>query len=148
MSVKLQACVVIFVLALTGCTQNYLATGLPLLEGQPISQAVHYLGPPTEEKKISGETIYTWVNNQSGSFYVPDTASSPVVVQNGGHPAMVFTGTAMPPMPDTYNWYCRLYVTAQKGVIVNTRYEGNTGGCEVFSDKLKPLVTAAGDEKQ
>ncbi len=65
---KHRARAVIFVLVMTGCTQDYLAAGLPLLEGKPVSEAVRYLGPPTEENKTSGQTTYSWVNNQTGSF--------------------------------------------------------------------------------
>jgi hypothetical protein len=140
---KHQAGVIISILILAGCAQDYLATGLPRLQGQPVSQAVHYLGPPTEQKKADGRTTYTWVNNQSGTFYVPDTASQPVVVQNGGHPALVFAGSSPPPMPDTYNWHCRLDITAEKGVISHTTYEGDAAGCQVFSEKLKPLAMEA-----
>jgi hypothetical protein len=115
---------------------------LPLLEGKPLSQAVQYLGPPTEKMKMSVGTTYSWVNVQTGTFNVPDTAAYPAVVQNGAHPTVAFTQPSAPPAQDTYNWHCRLDIVADKGVIVHTQYEGDTGGCEIFSDKLKPLVTA------
>ena len=133
--------------ALAACAEDNLAAGLPMLEGRPVSQAVHYLGPPTEENKISGETAYSWVSNQSGSFYVPETASYPVVVQNGGHPTMAFTQPNTPPMPDTYNWHCRIDIIADNNVIVHTHYQGDGAGCKIFSDKLKPLADVADKKK-
>ncbi len=78
---------------------------------------------------------------------MPDETSYPVVIQNGGHPSVAFTGSRMP-SADTYNWHCRLDIVANKGVIVHTQYQGNTAGCEVFSDKLKPLAAAADDRKK
>lgn len=131
----------ISVLALAGCTHDYLATGLPKLEGQPVARVLAYLGAPADKKKTGSVTTYTWLNNQSGSFYVPEMAPSPVIVQNGAHPTVAFSEPAAPPVPDTYNWHCRLDITANKGMIVHTAYEGNAGGCQIFSEKLKPLIT-------
>ena len=133
-------CTFISVLVLTGCSQDNLATGLPMLKGQPVSQAIGYLGQPAETRQIAGETTYSWLNDQSGSFYVPDAASYPVVSQNGGHPAIGFSQPSMPSL-NTYDWHCRLDIIAKQGIIVHTAYEGNAGGCQIFSDKLKPLVT-------
>ena len=133
-------CVFISVLILTGCAHDYLATGLPMLKGQPVSQALGYLGPPTQKVHVGEEMPYTWINAQNGSFNVPDTAPYPVVVQNGGHPSVAFTQPPMSAATNTYDWYCRLDITARKGVIVHTAYNGNAGGCRMFSNKLKPLV--------
>ena len=126
---------------LTACAQDYLASGLPLLEGKPVAQAIHYLGPPTEEKKASGKTTYSWVNEQTGNFNTSGEAGYPVVVQSGGHPVMSFSAPGRAPVENTYDWHCRLDITAEKGVIVHTGYQGNTAGCGTFSDRLKPLVT-------
>ena len=137
---KCPICIFISVLLLAGCAHDYLATDLPKLEGQPVAQTLAYLGPPAEKKQADSGITYTWINNLSGSFYVPDTAPSPVVVQNGAHPTVAFSQPHLPPVPNTYNWHCRLDITAQKGVIVHTAYEGNAGGCQIFSEKLKPLI--------
>ena len=138
---------VIILCILTGCAEDYLATGLPMLEGKPVSQAVHYLGPPTEQKTTSGNTTYSWINNQSGTFYVPSESSYPEVVRSNGRGMVGDSGSGAPPMEDTYNWHCRLDIIVDKGTIVHTQYKGNTGGCEMFSDKLKPLVTTADKKK-
>ena len=132
----------ISVLALASCAApDYLAVALPRLEGRPVARALAYLGTPTEKKQEGGETVYTWIRDQSGSFYVPNTASYPVVVQNSGHPTVAFSRPATPSIANAYDWYCRLDITAKKGVIVHTAYEGNAGGCQTFSEKLKPLAT-------
>jgi hypothetical protein len=138
-------CAFISIFALAGCAQDYLATGLPRLEGQPVAQALDYLGPPSEKIKTGNDTIYTWINNQSGSFNVPQPTPSPVVVQNGGHPTVVFR-QPMPSVPNTYDWHCRLDITARKGVVVHTDYEGDSAGCHVFSEKLKPLLAVPEDK--
>ena len=143
---KHRICAFISVLILAGCAQDYLAAGLPMLKGQPVSQALGYLGPPAEKVQVGDETIYTWINAQSGSFHVPDMAPYPVIVQNGGHAAVTFTQPPMSGVANTYDWHCRLDITARKGVIVRTAYDGNAGGCKMFSDKLKPLVTEAQDK--
>ena len=128
---------------LAGCAEDRLAAELPALQGQPAAQVVHYLGTPTETIKTVDSTTYSWINRQTGSFYVPDNSSQPVVVSgSNGHPTIAFTQPHMPPMQDTYDWHCRLDIIAKKGVIIDTHYDGNAGGCQGFSDKLKPLLAS------
>ena len=129
----------VFLFSVAGCAEDYLASGLPMLKDQPISKAVHYLGPAAEEKKTGDKTIYTWVNEESGSFLMPSESSYPEVVQSNGHPMVVYSGAGTPQMTNTYNWHCRLDITTKNGIIVDTQYQGNTAGCEVFSKKLKRL---------
>jgi hypothetical protein len=126
---------VILLCALAGCATDNLGTVLPMLEGQPVSEAVHYLGEPTEKSA----TTYTWVYDQSGTFDEP-TGPSPVVVSGGpGHPVVSFPQQT-PTMANSYHWHCRLTTVAENGIIAHTSYEGDAAGCKVFSDKLRQLV--------
>jgi hypothetical protein len=141
---KHRICVLVSALVLASCAgQDNLAASLPKLEGQPMAQVLARLGTPTEKVHTDSDTLYTWIYNQSGSFYTPNTASYPVVIQNAGHPTVAFTQPPMPSVANTYDWHCRLEITAKKGVIVHTAYQGNAAGCQTFSEKLKPLLTGA-----
>ena len=82
----------ILLFMITGCAENYLPQGLPLLEGKPVSQAIHYFGPPTEKKKDHARTIYSWINEKTANFLVPNANSYPAIIQ----------GSAQP-MADSYN---------------------------------------------
>jgi len=143
-----RAVIALFSCLLSGCAADYLATGLPLLEGKPVSQAVHYLGYPTEEKKALGQTMYSWLSYQSGGFWTPDQAFYPVIVQDQGHPAAVLSSPGTPGIRETYSWSCRLDIVADKDIIIHTQYQDSGGGCRVFSDKLKPLAAAANEKKK
>jgi hypothetical protein len=132
---------------LSGCAKDYLTTGLPMLEGKPIAQAVYYLGYPTEEKKILNKTMYSWINHQSGSFFVPDSVLYPAVSNAYGSPVMVFSRPVYPPREEFYNWSCRLDIVTDNDIIVYTQYRGNGGACQIFNDQIKPLATTAAAAK-
>jgi len=129
---------------LSGCANDYLAAGLPLLEGKPLSQAVHYLGDPTEEKKLNGKTMYSWINDPGSAFYAPDIAPHPIIIQNQGRPVVAFSEAGSSSYQTGFHErHCRLDIVADRGIVTHTQYRGTGGGCWIFSDQLKPLVTAA-----
>lgn len=125
---------------LSGCAEDYLNPGLTMLNGKPVTQAVKYLGYPTEEKNIMGKIMHSWITYHTGSLFVPNDVPYPVVVQHGAYPQVVYSTNAASHVEEQYSWRCRLDVISEQGVIVHTQYQQEGNACQIFGNRLKPLV--------
>jgi hypothetical protein len=130
----LRAAASILLLTLVGCvTSEDIRAGVSTLKGQPYKVAFDRLGFPDREDKIAGYTVYSWLNQNAGSYTVPtyQTATSYV---NGQPIYTSIQGT----QTESYNYYCKLDVIVDaSGIVSDTKIDGNLGGCERYA-KLAP----------
>lgn len=136
-----------FLALLAACASNNLSASLPLLKGKPIAEAIRYLGPPDQENKLPGQTVYTWINYETGTYSVPATGLTPVISSAQGQPIVTYTRTDFPSREESYVWSCHLTIMTEKGIIVRSEYEAGGAGCHRFSEKLRPLAESAGKKK-
>lgn len=120
----------ISLVALTGCvTPENIRAGTDTLKGQPYQVAFKRLGFPDRENRIAGHTVYSWVNQSSGSYSVPTTQSATSYV-NGQAIYTTVQGTRT----ESYDYSCKLdLIVDPKGIVVDTKLEGNIGGCERYA---------------
>ncbi|MCM2451928.1 hypothetical protein [Agrobacterium vitis] len=121
-------------LALAGCqTFETMDAGLAGLKGRSYQTAFDVLGFPDGEKQIAGKRVFTWANQNSGSYSVPTYNQSTAWV-NGSPVQIQSQGTAT----ESYDYHCRIDVIVNdKGIVEDTKYDGNIGGCERWAAKMK-----------
>ncbi|MBS1167435.1 MAG: hypothetical protein H6R00_3460 [Proteobacteria bacterium] len=120
---------------LAGCsTFADIEAGLADLRGKPIDAAVYQLGYPTNKITISGENVYTWSNQNSGSYTMPQNN-----IGYGYAGTIPFSYNYTTYQTQSYDYYCIItIVTDEKDVIIKAGYEGNIGGCTRYSRRLAP----------
>lgn len=120
---------------LAGCqTFENMDAGLSSLRGQPYQAAFDILGFPDAENTIAGKRVFTWGSRNAGSYTVPTFNSSTAYVN--GNPIYVQTqGTAT----ETYDYYCKIdVIVGSSGLIEQSKYDGNIGGCERYGRLFAP----------
>lgn len=115
---------------LVGCvTGQDIKAGIGTLKGQPYKVAFERLGFPDQENKIAGYTVYSWLNQNSGSYSVPTYQTATTYVN--GTP--IFTNI-QGSETQSYNFHCKLDVIVDgTGTVIDTKIEGNLGGCERYA---------------
>ncbi len=126
---------------LAGCvTSEQIHAGTDTLKGQSYKTAFARLGFPDQERKIAGYTVYSWTNQDSGTYSVPtyQTATSYV---NGQAIYTNIQGSRT----ESYNYQCKLdLIVNSAGIVEDTKLEGNLGGCERYAALApKPQPKAA-----
>ncbi|WP_026283348.1 hypothetical protein [Rhizobium sp. 2MFCol3.1] len=116
--------------ALTGCvTSEDIQSGVNTFKGQNYKAAFAQLGFPDAENKIAGHTVYTWGNQNSGSYTVPTYQTATTYV-NG----QAITTNIQGSRTESFNYECRLsLIVNSAGIVVDTKVEGNLGGCERYA---------------
>ncbi|MBI3440446.1 MAG: hypothetical protein HY052_01350 [Proteobacteria bacterium] len=140
---------ILMFLLLSGCAEDYLAAGLPQLEGQPLSVAVQYFGPPTEKHQEARQTTYTWSREETSRYYVPETVSGPDVIRaDRGGGFAVYPGTSAYYTEREYIWHCRVEIVAENGIIIDAQYHGDGAGCRRFNKQIRPLALTPRDRQK
>ncbi|CAN7287213.1 hypothetical protein [Neorhizobium sp. LjRoot104] len=130
MHTVLKALSALSLLAVSGCvTSEDIRAGTDTLKGQPYQVAFQRLGFPDRESHIAGHTVYSWENQNSGSYSVPTSQTATSYV-NG---QVVYT-TVQGSRTESYSYSCKLdLIVDPKGIVVDTKLEGNIGGCERYA---------------
>ncbi|MES0016154.1 hypothetical protein [Mesorhizobium sp. M0036] len=126
-------CALIALTVAAGCqTFENMDAGLTSLHGQPYQAAFDVLGFPDAENTIAGKRVFTWGSRNAGSYTVPTFNSSTAYVN--GQPIYVQSqGTAT----ETYDYHCKIdVIVGDSGVIEQTKYDGNIGGCEKYARRF------------
>lgn len=120
---------------LAGCqTFESMDAGLSSLKGKPYQAAFDVLGFPDAEKHIAGKRVFSWGTRQTGSYTVPTVNTSTVYAN--GTPIYVQTQGMK---TETYDYNCRIdIIVSSAGIIEQSKYEGNIGGCERYGRLLAP----------
>lgn len=115
---------------LSGCvTTEDINAGVMTLEGKPYQYAFDRIGYPDMERKIAGRTVFTWVNQESGTYTVPDTETATAIVD--GH---LITTEIQTTRLESYNYHCKLDLVVNSGGIVErAESEGNLQGCKRYA---------------
>lgn len=121
---------VISLMGLAGCvTSEDIHSGVNTFKGQSYKVAFAQLGFPDGENKIAGHTVYTWGNQNSGTYTVPTYQTATTYV-NGQAITTKIQGSTT----ESYNYQCRLaLIVNSAGIVVDTKVEGNIGGCERYA---------------
>lgn len=122
---------------LSGCQSTFdnMDAGLTSLRGKPYQAAIYVLGHPDAESRIADKRVFTWASRNVGSYTVPTFNSSTTYV-NGEEPIYTETqGTAT----EIYEDYCKIdVIVGSWGMIEDTKYDGNIGGCDEYARWLRP----------
>lgn len=140
------AALVVFT-GLTACTTfSNMETGLGALVGQDAHIAFNVLGYPSGKQEFGQETVYYWSISRSGTLIMPQTSTA--TGWAGTTPVSV-TSTQNQFVPVNYTCQIKL-VANDSGVLTSWEYEGNIGGCQSYSRRLKsiPVVSPAQPAKQ
>ncbi|WCJ63920.1 hypothetical protein [Agrobacterium tumefaciens] len=116
--------------ALAGCvTSEQIDAGANTFKGQHYQTAFKRLGFPDQERKIAGHTVYSWLNQNSGSYTVPTYNTATTYV--GGQ--AIYT-QVQGSRTESYDYHCKLdLVVDSKGIVIETKVDGNIGGCERYA---------------
>ena len=125
---------VLSLLALTGCaTFSTMETGLNSMIGQPLSVAIDRLGYPGGQMEVGNDRVYAWGRSFSMNMPQYNTAQTTGQVGNTG-----FSATTGYTSYTNVNYNCNIkIVTDSVGIIKNWEFDGNIGGCEAYSKRLK-----------
>ena len=120
---------------LAGCqTFENMDAGLASLRGKPYQAAFDILGFPDAETTIAGKRVFSWGRRDTGSYTVPTFDSTTAYVN--GKPVLVQTQGMR---TEYYDNHCRIdIIVGEGGLIEQSKYDGNTGGCERYGAALKP----------
>ncbi len=126
---------ILLVGVVAGCsTFADIEAGLADLQGQHITAAVNELGYPTNKITVSGENVYTWSTQNSGSYTMPQNN-----IGYGYAGTVPFSYNYTTYQTQSYDYYCTItIVTDAQDIITKTGYEGNIGGCNRYSKRLAP----------
>lgn len=127
-------------LALSACATGSTSKDLPELNGIPMAAIMQALGRPLQEQAAAGQTVYTWISEETGTYDVPATGLTPVISSVHGQPIVTYSRSDFPYRQETYNWTCHLDITAEKGVVIRAHEQSTGGGCRFFNKKLDPLA--------
>jgi hypothetical protein len=125
---------------LAGCaTFGQLEAGLNSLVGRTEKEAFNALGYPNSKQEFGGDTVYVWGRSNSGTIFIPQTATTTGYV--GNRPVY---GSTTYNQPMTVNHNCTVKViTGSSGTIKSWDYEGNLGGCRPYIQRLNAYFKAA-----
>lgn len=132
---KIRVALLAAICGLVGCqTFENMDAGLSSLRGKPYQAAFDVLGFPDAESKIADRRVFSWGTRQTGSYNVPTYNTSTAYV--GGKPIYIQSqGTST----EYYDYNCRIDVIVNSaGIIEQSKYEGNIGGCERYGSLLAP----------
>lgn len=117
-------------LPLTSCvTSEQIGAGVHSFEGKPYKVAFDALGYPDQERVIDGKRVFTWSNQNSGSYSVPTSSTATTFV--GGR---TITTTIQGTRTESYDYNCKVdMVVGSSGIIEKAQGEGNIGGCERYA---------------
>lgn len=129
----MKSLILILALAITGCaTFSSMEKGLDKLNGKNISEAFQLLGYPSGKQTFGQDTVYVWSNNQQGTMYMPQTATTSGLVGNTYYSGQTSYNQAVP-----VNYNCEIKIVAtESGTIKNWQYNGNRGGCSNYISTL------------
>jgi len=82
--------------------------GMAKLEGQPLSAVIARIGPPLDERKIAGQTVYIW-----GSL-------------------------EMTPPKGSHDKTCQIRATMNGDIVVSLDYQGDESLCQRYAARLQP----------
>jgi len=96
-----------------GCAMSFdtLDLALPKLRGQSINVAINYLGIPDREYEIAGNKVYEWTTSGPNPF-----------------------------APTAPHLGCSIKASTVDGLVQRFNYNGSNGTCQVYADRLKPLL--------
>lgn len=96
-----------------GCATSFetLNVALPKLHGKTINVAINYLGIPAREYSIAGNKVYEWTTVGPNPF-----------------------------SPASQNLSCTIKLSTSNDVVRGYDYDGSNGTCQVYADRLKPLL--------
>lgn len=125
-------------LVLCGCvTWAQMDAGLQRLHGRPLSAAIDRLGYPSGERDVAGMKLVTWSTRNSGTMYLPQTATGQATAYNPYTGYTTYTTTTSYLAPMAYNYQCEITMHVNEGgIIVGTQYQGNMGGCSSYIKAL------------
>lgn len=133
---RLGTIVVCSVLVVGCATFGDLEEGLNGLLGQPETEAFRALGYPTTKDTFGNDTVYVWGRSTSGTYYVPQTATTTSYV--GNQPVY---GTTTYSQPVSYNYNCMIKIVVNNNKeIKDWEFDGNLGGCESYIGRLKKYM--------
>ncbi|KEO91528.1 hypothetical protein EH31_02335 [Erythrobacter longus] len=137
MKIKFGIASAIGALSLAGCaTFSNMETGLNTLMGQPLQAAIDTLGYPQGQMHVGEDTVYGW--GREFTVNMPQYQTSNTYGQVGGTSFSANTGTTTY-VPTNYNCNVRIAVGPDNR-IKNWEFDGNIGGCEAYSSRLKRLA--------
>ena len=122
-------------LLLAGCaTFGNMEKGLNAMIGQPFQVALDTLGYPQGQMQVGSDTVYGW--GRKFSMSMPRYNSANTYGQVGGTPYSATTGYT------TYSnveYSCDIKIIVDQDNIIKTwEFDGNIGGCDAYSKRLKP----------
>jgi hypothetical protein len=109
--------------------------GLDHLNGQHIRTAISYLGYPNSQRVVAERKIYTWHNEDSGSYTVPNTNYN-----TGYIDGVPFNYTTTTNSTHNYNYACTIdLIVDDNERIISWQYNGDAGGCRSYSNRLATI---------
>jgi|GEM_PF-1305544 len=124
---------------LTACAFNYIEGGLEELKGKPVKTAFNYLGFPDTKNSFEGSDVYVWGRSFQTTSFTPITSNSYGTAYGSYGNWASYQGTTTTYVPQVNTYSCVIKIAAEKGVIIQSSYEGSLGGCEAYGTALKPL---------
>lgn len=121
---------------IAACVTSFstLDSALPLFRGKNVTEAVRYLGIPSQEYETLGKKVYVWSTTTINPFSSSTTTTTGTV---GTKP---FSATSTTTGGGGEQLSCTLKLITSNGTIEGYDYEGNNGACFHYSDRLKPLL--------
>ncbi len=122
------------VLSVGGCsTFSNMETGLNTLIGQPLDAAIARIGYPSGQMQVGNDTVYAW--GRQFSMNMPRYNQATTTGRVGGTGFSATTGYTS---YDNVTYECNVkIITDERGIIKTWEFDGNIGGCDAYSKRLK-----------
>ena len=121
--------------ALLGACSTFsnMETGLNTMVGQNYTAAFGKLGYPSGQMTFGEDTVYAW--GRSFSMNMPRYNQTQTTGQVGGTSFSASTGYTS---YSTVDYQCNVKIVVDRnGTIKNWEFDGNIGGCDAYSKRLK-----------
>lgn len=122
-------------LLLSGCIDSFvqLNKSLPTYVGRSVKEVAQRIGYPDVKQEIMGDSVFTWNTSHDSTMYLPQTTTTTGNVDGAPFSATTTGGTEAVPL----HFHCMIQIaTDDNGIIKNTRWSGNRGGCSGYAAAL------------